>query len=575
MVRSIALTERRSALALRLLCLPATMPRLLASALALGTLGLIGSACTAPGNAPEPPVLEVTSPQRSLQQAGAGQIRVTGTVAPNLEGTPVEKVLVNGVQATVEADGSFHALIDVEEGATLIRTIARDAAGTEASDTRAVHAGELRAAGSNIQRAVAASLSAETFAKISGAAGPLIEGMDIGAMIAPMQPMIRSGDPTSLEEEDCLFARGYIKDVNFTNIDISLIPKAGGIAFRAQIDGLDVPGRARHAVACVSGDTDFRVLATKVVVAGTLLVKPNGTAGFKTDLQNPQVTLTGLDVQASGLSGTVLEMLDLENRIQGVIAFGAQLAMEPLMNQALGALAGPKQLDVLGKQLTMEMAPAAITFTPANGLVSLDMKMMLAGAEGAKFVYTANGTPTLDSGAGFQIALADDLANAMLAEATAIGILNLSMPKDGGTFDTIGLSMTLPPMISADPADGSMKVILGDTIATFTNDGTPVAKAAVNASIGLKITSAANGYAAALELGEPVIHVTTLDDIANDTRFADDDLARTVEAGLRGQIASISKLLVNIPLPAVAGLQPRNITVGSDDGYVMVKGQFE
>jgi len=33
------------------------------------------------------------------------------------------------------------------------------------------------------------------------------------------------------------------------------------------------------------------------------------------------------------------------------------------------------------------------------------MKMMLAGAEGAKFVYTANGTPSLDSGAGFQIAL--------------------------------------------------------------------------------------------------------------------------------------------------------------------------
>lgn len=548
------------------------MPRLIASALALG---LVGTACTAPAPLPEPPVLTVTSPQRALQQSGAGQLTVTGTVAPNLDGTPVEKVLVNNVQATIEADGSFHALIDVPVGATLIRTIARDAAGTEASDTRAVHAGELRAAGSNIDTAVAAAISTQAFAKISSAAGPLIEGMNIGAMIGPMQPMIRSGDPASLDEEDCLFARGYIEDVKFSNIELSLIPKSGGISFRAQIDGLDVPGHARWSVACPKFTTNFRVKATKVVVAGTLLVTPKGTAGFKTQLSSPQVTLTGLDIQASGIPGTILDMLDLGSRIQGVIAAGAELAMEPLMNQALGALAGPKSLDVLGKTVAMEMAPATIAFTPAGGTVALDMKMMIAGAEGAKFIYTPNGTPALDAGAGFQLGLADDLANELLAEAAALGVLNLSIPKDGGTFDTIDLAMTLAPMVSADPADGSLKVVLGDTVATFKNEGRPVAKAAVNASIGLKINTAANGYGVALELGEPDLHVNVLGDIANDTRFADDDLARTVEAGLRGQIEFISKLLVSIPLPAVAGLQMRNITVGSDDGYVMVQGQFE
>jgi hypothetical protein len=524
-------------------------------------------------------VLKVTSPQRSLVQEGLAQIRVAGTVAPNLDGTPVEKVLVNNVQATLEADGSFHALIDVPAGATLIHTVARDAAGTEAFDTRAVHAGELRAAGTNVERAVAASLSAGAFAKISAAAGPIIEGMDIGAMIAPMQPMIRNGDPADLGEEDCLFVRGYIENVKFSNIELSLVPKQGGIAFRAQIDGLDVPGHARYAagppLVCPKFTTSFRVRATSVVVGATLLVSPKGVSGFKTDLQNPQVSLTGLDISASGIPGEILGLLDLEKRIQGVIALGAQLAMEPLMNQALGALAGPKQLDVLGQTLNMEMAPAAISFTPAGGLVSLSMKMMIGGAESAKFVYTANGMPNLDPGNGFHIALADDLANEMLSEAAALGVLNLSMPKGGGTFDMINLSMTLPPMISADPADGSMKVILGDTIVTFMNKGTPVGKAALNASIDLKINTAANGYGVALELGEPVIHVTTLDDIANNTRFEDADLARTVEAGLRGEIDSISKLLVSIPLPAVAGLQMRNLSVGSDDGYVMVKGQLE
>lgn len=551
------------------------MRNLATTVLAFGTLGLLGSACTAPENLPDPPVLKVISPERSLLQAGAGSIEVTGTVAPNLDGTPVEKVLVNDVQATVDAAGNFRATISVPAGATLIHTVARDAAGTEATDTRAVHAGELRNAGANVERSIAAAISTPAFAKISAAAGPLIEGMDVGAMLAPMQPMIRSGDPADLNEEDCLFARGWIDDVNFSNIEISLVPKQGGIAFRAQIDGLDVPGHARYAVACVSGSNTLRVRASSVVVAGTLLVSPDGKNGFKTDLTNPQVSLTGLDISASGIPGTILDMLDLGTKIQGVIAKGAELAMKPLMNQALGALAGPKQLDVLGKQLTMEMVPASISFTPAGGLVVLDMKMLMAGAEKAKFVFTPNGMPNLDPGTGFQIGLADDLANEMMSEAAALGLLNLSMEKPAGVFDNVDIGMTLPPMISADPADGSMSVVLGDMTATFTKSGTPVGKAAVNARISLKINSAANGYGVALELGKPVIHVNTLDDIENQTRFSDEDLARTVEAGLEGQIESISKLLVNIPLPQVVGLQMRNLTVGSDDGYVMVKGQFE
>jgi hypothetical protein len=130
-------------------------------------------------------------------------------------------------------------------------------------------------------------------------------------------------------------------------------------------------------------------------------------------------------------------------------------------------------------------------------------------------------------------------------------------------------------MISADPADGKMKVVLGDMLATFTYQGTPVGKAAINASIALKIVPVNNGYGVAVELDKPEIHVTTIDDIANATRLEDEDLAKSVEVCLSAQIASISKLLAGIPLPQVAGLQMRNLSVGADDGYVMVKGDLE
>lgn len=541
---------------------------------AFGTVGLLGAACTGPGNLPEPPALTITSPQRSLQQAGSAKIRVTGTALPNADGVAVEKVLVNDVLATLDAQGNFQALIDVGIGATLITTVARDVEGTEAADTRAVHAGELRPAGAMIDRAIAASLSAESFARIAGVAGPLIQGMDIGGMLAPMQPMIRSGDPANLNEEDCLFARGFIHDVDFADIQLGLVPQQGGIAFRAQIDNLDVPGHARYGFSCVKGTTNFRVKAQRVVVEATLLVSPDGAAGFATDLVNENVAITGLDIQASGIPGDIIDMLDLDTRIQGIIARGAEMAMKPLMNSALGALGGPQELNILDQQLQMQMAPADVTFDPAAGVVVLDMQMQIAGAENAKYIYTPNGTPDLDAAGGFQLGVADDLANQMLSQAAALGALNFTLPKESGIFDALNIEMDLPPMISADPGDGTLKLVVGDMMATFTKQGTPVAKAAINAQVAFKIATAINGYGVALELGEPELHVTTVDDIGNSTGLLDEDLAGLVESGFKGQIEKISKLLVAIPLPQVAGLRMRDLSLGSADGYIMMAGKL-
>ncbi len=533
---------------------------------------LVTAACdSGPGALPEPPILKVTSPQRSLIQNGAGQILVTGTVTPNADGDAISKVLVNNVAANVNADGSFQATIQIQPGATLIHTVASAVNGAEAKDTRAIHAGDLRPNGTTIDRAVTAAISTEAFAKISTAAGTMIEGMDLGAMVAPMNPMIHSGDENG---EDCLFGRAYIDDINMSNVTITMVPKVGGLTFRAQIDNLDVPGHARFAVSCVKGTSTIRVTASKVVVGGTLVVTPDGMRGFKTDLQSPVVQLTNLNVDASGVPEWMEDMI--ANGMESVINRFAPLAIKPMINQALGGLGGPQTLDLLGRKVDLQVAPAEVKFDANGGVVVMNMKMLIQGTEAAKgFIYTDNGMPVLDPGDGFQIGLADDLANQMMGQAGAIGLLNLEVPASGGTFDNSSLAMSLPPMISADPADGRMKVILGDMFITFTSHGTPVGKAAISAKIDLKIESANNGYGVAIQLGTPEIFVTVLDDIENATLLQDEDLARSVEICLQAQISSISKLLTGIPLPSVAGLQMRNVSVGADNGYVMVNGAFE
>src|SRR5262249_1618269 len=146
-----------------------------------------------------------------------------------------------------------------------------------------------------------------------------------------------------------------------------------------------------------------------------------------------------------------------------------------------------------------------------GGTVVLDTQMLIEGIEGSpSFIFTDNGMPTLDAGHGFQLGVADDLANDLLAQLNALGLLSLPMPAMGGTFHTINSATTVPPMISADPADGGkMRVILGDVMMAFMSHGQQVAKAAVNAKIELKVDSA-GGSVVALQLGTPDVFVDVL-----------------------------------------------------------------
>ena len=539
------------------------------------SLLVLATACTSgPAIIPDPPVLHVTSPERSLIQDHAGAITVTGTATPNAKGVAVTKVMVNGVEAVVGADGTFSAVVNVPAGATLIHTEASDSAGGKATDTRSVEAGELRAPGAEVENAITAALSKEAFAKIASIAGPMIKNTDMAPLLAPMQPMIHSGDA---DGEDCLFGRLYIDNLTMTDAKIQLTPVDGGLAFYAEMDGLDVPGHMRYAVACISGQDTTDVSATKVAISGTLLISPDGMNGFTTQLVDQNVVLEGLNISAGGVPGAILDIIPLDSVIQYVAPKAAEMFMGPMMNKALGALGGPQKLNVLGKTIDVQVSPTDISFTSSGGLVTLNTKMLIEGTESSKgFIYTDNGMPTMDPGQGMQLGLADDLANEMLSQLVATGLLNLSMPASANTFDSTSIAMTSPPMISADPADGQMRLFLPDMMATFMLQGVPVGKAAINAKVDLKIVPASgNDYAVAIQLGKPTIEVDVLGDIQNKTEFTNDDLSTAVKLSLDSQITTISALLGSIPLPQMAGLQMKDLSITAQSGYVMMKGTLQ
>jgi hypothetical protein len=332
----------------------------------------------------------------------------------------------------------------------------------------------------------------------------------------------------------------------------------------------------KYAVACLGGTDNTDIKATKIVVGGTLDVKPDGKGGFTTSLANPTVNITGLDISSGGIPGDILDIVPLDSAIEAIAPVAANLFATPLMNKALGALGGPKTLNLLGKTLTVNVLPSTINFTAESGVVTLDMSMVVGGAESsAGYTYVQNGTPTMNAGMGMQLGLSDDLANDMLSQAVSLKLLDLSMPAQGGTFDTTAMAMTSPPMISDTEGDGKMHMILPDMTATFELQGTPVGEAAINATVDLAVVPNQTGLGVAIQLGTPDIEVDVLGNIANETRFTNDDLSSAVKLVLDSQITSISALLGDIPLPELDGIQLNNLSIGADSGYVMVQGNLQ
>ncbi|HEY4058316.1 MAG TPA: hypothetical protein VGM39_17005 [Kofleriaceae bacterium] len=543
---------------------------LFASALSLLAL----SACTdTPGEIANPPTLRITSPERSAIKEGATSVTVTGLVTPNVDSNAaITHVTVNDTEAVLGADGSFTALIQVKPGATMLHTEAKDAKGAVAEDTRTMLSGEVRSVGTNVEDAITVAVSKEAFGKLSAAAGPIIKNMDMAPMVTGMNPMAHWSDE---DGADCNYAQMNVLDVNLGDAKISLTPTNAGLMFSAEIDNLEVPANANYSLVCIDGHNDIDIKATKVTVTGILVVTADGNKGFATTLTQQAVQVEGLDIQASGLPGDIINFLHLDTFAGYLIGKIAPSAMEPMLNKALGAMDGPQELNVLGKKLTVSVDPTDIHIDATGALITMSTQMLIEGSESGKYVFTPNGPANPAAGDGLAIGLADDLGNMMLAEAKSINLLNMTLPATGGSFDSTAMEMTLPPVLSADPADGKMKVILGDVMVTYANHGTPVGRAALNASIDLKIEPTASGNGVAIKLGTPVAHVDVLDDIANTTRLDSESLSRATEVCLGAQVDAISQLLTNVPLPALAGVQMHNLSLQSDDGYLMLNADIE
>lgn len=540
---------------------------------AVSLLALVVVSGCASEEASEPAAfrLQIDAPERGTMRADLAPVPVRGRLV-SLDGSPIAgaAVDINGTTVPVAFDGTFAGEVPVVAGTNLIHTAATDANGNHTEDTRAVLAGASTAVDSPLADSINVAISDDAFARIATAAGGLLATMDMGALTAPMNPVVNAGAPNG---EDCLFAIVTLLDVGFSDPTITLVPRQGAMAFTAELRDLDVPLNARYAAACLDGSTDIRVTADRVFVSGTLSMNIiNGQLAVALD--QPEVQIDGFYLAASGVPNKVLNLFDMNETIASVITWGFERFMPGMLRDAMADFQGVHQtLPVMGHELDMSLAPTSIALSPSGAILRMDTRMSVVGSEATDgFVFTPNGTPSVTAGNGFQLAIADDLANQLLAGFWAVGGLDLTVPHQAGPFDTLTVEARLPPRVTGTA--GNLEIVVGDMLATLSADGVAQATLAVNLELDLVVDG--TGNVIALRIGDaPVIHADVVEDeVTNVTGFNNDDLDALLELSIRHMVDTIGTVVGEIPIPSVAGVTVNDLDIGGRDGFVTVTGSL-
>ena len=548
----------------------------------LVTLGLVVAAAgcadhpynpSGPAVDPNAPVVHITSPDRGTFAGDVPSITVSGTATDD---TSVASVTVSGVTAQLASDGTWSATVPVVAGTNLLHAIATDGSGNTGKESRAVVAGPTSKIDMAVPQAVTASLSAETFAAIGKGASSFLTTGDLESLVAPGNPVLDLGGGP-----DCLYVQASITSISIGGADITMPPQDGGLAFDAELDDVQIGMHLDYAAACIDGSRDITVGASHVSVSGPLNIGMAASGGFDIALDNPNVTLTGFTADLGGIPGAIVSLLNLDTAMGPVLGWATEKFVVPQINNALAGLNTTKTVDVLGTPVDINVTPSQINFSDAGGVVALDTSLRAHGdANGPGFVYVPNTQPAMDLSQGFQLAIADDTANQLLASLWAAKGLDQTIDLhtgpygDVGTlFDSVELQAMVPPYVDAT-GDG-LELTIGDLMATFKSGDQVATKIAINAQVDIKVTTAADG-SMRLDVGTPTTYVDILDDgVQGANELSNAQFEAITSFALSRIVAYGSGALGAVPMPSVGGVSVGNLSIGEQTGYLVVNGEIQ
>jgi hypothetical protein len=533
----------------------------------------------APAIDPTAPSIHITSPARGTFAGNVKTLVVRGTASDD---SGLAGVQVNGVEATLDAAGGWQATIPVTAGTRLIHAVARDAQGNTAKESRAVVTGPMRAIETGVPGAITAAMSAQTFDALGRGITSFLKTGDLEAilaLIAPHNPVIDAGGGP-----DCLFAQASITRMSVGSAtSVSLTPGTGGLVLDAELDRVSIGMHLRYAVACFDDTRDISVAASHIQVTGTLAVGINGGA-FEIRLVDPAVKVTGFDVDLGGVPGEVVDLLHLDSAIGSIVGSATEKLVVPLLNDALGALDAAGTVSVLGTPVHIAVSPARVRFDVRGAIIELDSVFRAQGDTASPgYVYVANQVPRISNdsaGSGFALAIADDAANQLLGSFWAASGMDKAFDLTTGSYGNIGqlydrveLSAKVPPFV--DASGGSLKLTIGDLVATFKRGSAVATEVVVNAELELKVTTGADGKPR-LDVGAPTTYVDVLDENVDGANSLSNAQFEAITSFALARVIAVGSGAVGaIPLPSFGGVAVHDVGIAEQTGYLVIDGDIQ
>jgi hypothetical protein len=512
----------------------------------------------------------VATPERGTISDSA-TVTVTGTVTDDGDVT----VAVNGTPATVAPDGTFSATVTVAPGVEVLETIATDAAGNEDRDVRAVMSGNLAPTDGHVSDAVGARVGAAAFNVISGVVGDTVNGLDLGAIAQPLNPVVSEGG-------SCLGVDIDVTDASIGNFTIDLTPAPGDLEIAAMVSDLEIDLHAHFHVACIGGNDDIVIYASRVWLSGGLgLAAGGGTLHATVD--GLQISIDGLYLDVGGLPDSVVNLFadQIADIVAETMTTMVNEKVPPMVEQALTEMSGKSwNLAVLDRNIGIGVTPTAVLLDYDGAFVALDTRMQVYGGEGG--VYVSNPEPmsaSMMTTDGLGLAVSDDALNQLFAGLWASGGLDQELAIDvtspaalilGPDTKVVKIGMLLPPTVSMDES-GDLRLTVGDLLIQAQDaDGGEVMTLALSLSTTLGAETTEDDHVA-LRLGEPTVFAQILFTDPRQTPLLDSDVESLVETVFPMVSQMANHAMSALPLPSVMGVSLESPTLESRAGYVMLQ----
>jgi hypothetical protein len=447
----------------------------------------------------EPPSLVVTYPDRAETiQGSKPSVTVEGVALDTIAG--VEKVLVNGVEANLEADGSFTKIIIPQWGLNILKVEAIDSSDAVTTVIQSfVFAEDYYAMEPDLPRvpdALQLWLSKEFID--DGVHNPT----HINDIATVIEVTLANLDLSkALKDSDV--GGGYkvvFSDLNFNPPKVTLSPIVGGLNLKAKIKnlsvGLKLQGECKVLGIDLCPDFSGSVSVEEILIDSDMMISAE-QGNLQTGLDQVDVSVGYVDLEVDGILGWLFDWLIdfivniFTNDLEELFKSELEDELSDQIVDILDELAITETFEIDG--LLPGMPPMSLTFDTNIYSAKFDQHGGRIGL-GGRFLTSkkvawdihgsiARGTclkgfPVnwqLPGEENFEVGLFDDFLNLAMTSVWYAGALDLSLDKDtlggGDGFDLGGLPVDdlnldiqflLPPIINGCESDTLLYLQMGD-----------------------------------------------------------------------------------------------------------------